>query len=59
MHLFFLLIMRDFSTFLIKPFETFPVKMQAISLPYPRLAVRLQTDEQVAKLFFKESLGVS
>jgi hypothetical protein len=28
-------------------------------LPYPRLAVRLQTDEQVAKLFFKESLGVS
>jgi hypothetical protein len=38
MILFFLLLPRDFSTFLIKPFEAFPAKTQAISLPYPGLA---------------------
>jgi hypothetical protein len=30
--------LKEFSTFLIMSYEAFPVKTQAISLPYPRLA---------------------
>jgi hypothetical protein len=33
--LFFLLLLRDFSTFLIISSEAFPAKTQAISMPYP------------------------
>jgi hypothetical protein len=37
MTLFFLLLLRDFSTFLIMSSDAFPAKTQAISMPYPGL----------------------